>query len=63
MPKFPFLLQHNTMDCGPTCLCIVSKFFGQDLSIEKIRELTEISKEGVNILGISIAAEKLGIEV
>lgn len=48
------------MDCGPTCLYMVSKYYGRTFSIEKLRELTEIGKEGVNILGISNAAEKIG---
>jgi len=48
------------MDCGPTCLYMVSKYYGRSFSIEKLRGLTEIGKEGVNILGISDAAEKIG---
>jgi len=57
---FPHFLQRNQMDCGPTCLYIISKQYGRNFSIEKLRELTEIGKEGVNILGISDAAEKIG---
>jgi ATP-binding cassette subfamily B protein len=60
MPQFPFLFQRNQMDCGPTCLYMVSQHYGRTFSIEKLRELTEIGKEGVNILGISDAAEKIG---
>ena len=60
MAAFPFLLQQNEMDCGPTSLYMVSKYHGRVLSLEKLRELTEIGKEGVNILGISDAAEKIG---
>ena len=60
MLSFPFLLQRNQMDCGPTCLYMVSKYHSRNFSIEKLRELTEIGKEGVNILGISDAAEKIG---
>jgi len=58
--SFPFLLQQNEMDCGPTCLYMISKYYGRTFSIEKLRELTEIGKAGVNILGISDAAEKTG---
>ena len=60
MVYFPFFLQLNQMDCGPTCLYMISKYYGRNLSLEKLRELTEIGKEGVNILGISDAAEKIG---
>jgi ATP-binding cassette, subfamily B, bacterial len=48
------------MDCGPSCLYMIGKHYGRSFSIEKLRELTEIGKEGVNILGISDAAEKIG---
>ncbi len=58
--SFPHFLQRNQMDCGPTCLYIICKHYGRNFSIEKLRELTEIGKEGVNILGISDAAEKIG---
>ncbi len=39
---------------------MIGKHYGRSFSIEKLRELTEIGKEGVNILGISDAAEKIG---
>jgi ATP-binding cassette, subfamily B, bacterial len=58
--NFPHTLQRNQMDCGPTCLYMLCKHYGRSFSIEKLRELTEIGKEGVNILGISDAAEKIG---
>ncbi|MEP7237509.1 MAG: peptidase domain-containing ABC transporter [Ferruginibacter sp.] len=60
MLNFPFTLQQNQMDCGPTSLYMVCRYYGRNFSIEKLRELTEIGKEGVNILGISDAAEKIG---
>jgi ATP-binding cassette, subfamily B, bacterial len=39
---------------------MIGKHYGRNFTIEKLRELTEIGKEGVNILGISDAAEKIG---
>ncbi|MEQ1554491.1 MAG: peptidase domain-containing ABC transporter [Ferruginibacter sp.] len=60
MNTFPHFLQRNQMDCGPSCLYIICKHYGRNFSTEKLRKLTEIGKEGVNILGISDAAEKIG---
>ncbi len=60
MSSFPFYMQRNQMDCGPSCLYMVAKFYGREFNIEKLRELTEVGKEGVNILGISDAAETIG---
>ena len=59
---FPSTLQRNQMDCGPTCLYIICNYYKVNISIEKLRELTEIGKEGVNMLGISDAAEKIGFK-
>jgi ATP-binding cassette subfamily B protein len=48
------------MDCGPTCLRMVAKHYGKTFSLQKLRDVSGINKEGVNLLGISEAAEKLG---
>lgn len=50
----------DQMDCGATCLKILFKHYGQTVSIHKIRKLCQTTKDGVNMLGISEAAEKLG---
>ena len=47
------------MDCGPTCLRMVAKHYGRNISLQTLREKTQIGKEGVNLLGISEAAEQL----
>ena len=47
------------MDCGPTCLYRISRYYGCVFALEKLRELTAIGKEGVDLLGISNAAETI----
>ena len=59
---FPFQPQQSQMDCGPTCLYMISRYYGRVFALQKLRELTEIGKEGVNLLGISDAAEKIGFQ-
>jgi ATP-binding cassette subfamily B protein len=58
--RFYHINQMDQMDCGATCLRIVFKHYGQSVSIHKIRKLCQTTKNGVNLLGISEAAEKLG---
>lgn len=58
---FPFYKQPDAKDCGPTCLRIVAKYFGKTLSIEQIRLLTETTREGSSLKGISTAAEQIGL--
>lgn len=60
MPKFPHYLQPDAMDCGPTCLRMVAKYFGKHYNLETLRELTWKTREGVSLLTISDAAEKIG---
>jgi ATP-binding cassette subfamily B protein len=48
------------MDCGPTCLRIIAKHYGRNYSLQRLREISGINREGVSLLGISEAAEKIG---
>ncbi len=50
------------MDCGPTCLRMVLKHFGRHYSAQTLRDKTQISREGVSMLGIADAAETLGLK-
>ncbi len=61
MSKFPFYQQFDAMDCGPTCLRMVAKFYGKHFSTEFLREKSYITREGVSLLGISDAAEAIGM--
>ena len=60
MKSFPHYIQYDTMDCGPTCLRMVAAFYGKRYSLEGLREKSFITREGVSMLGISEAADKLG---
>ncbi len=57
---FPFLQQYDAMDCGPTCIAMISRFYGKNISIQTMREKAQLGKNGVNLLGISEAAEFIG---
>lgn len=62
MRKFPIYKQLSMMDCGPTCIRMISKFHGKDYSIEYLRSLSYLTRQGVSLLGISDAAEKIGFK-
>lgn len=62
MKKFPFYLQADSKDCGPTCLKILAKHYGKVLPIQSLRDLSETSREGSNLLFLSDAAEKIGFK-
>lgn len=58
--KFVKYIQHDSMDCGPTCLRMVAKFYGKNYSLQNLRDRCHITREGVSLLGISDAAESIG---
>ena len=48
------------MDCGPTCLRMLAKFYGKSFTLQSLRSKAFITKSGVSMLGISDAAESIG---
>lgn len=58
--KFPFYRQYDRMDCGPTCLRMISKYFGKNYDIGYLREISHLSGDGTTLGGIADAAEKIG---
>ncbi|WP_367949241.1 cysteine peptidase family C39 domain-containing protein [Hymenobacter sp. BRD128] len=59
--RFPLYIQHDQMDCGPTCLRMVAKHYGRHFSAQTMREKAQIGKEGVSLLGIAEGAEAIGL--
>lgn len=59
--RFPNYRQVGQKDCGPTCLKIISKFYGKNISIQKLRDLCETNRSGSNLENISDASEKIGL--
>lgn len=57
---FPSYIQLDAMDCGPTCLRMIAKYYGKHYSLETLRRQSFITREGVSMLGISDAAEHIG---
>ena len=60
--KFPYFSQPDSMDCGITCLKMISNYYGKDYSIEYLRERCFAAKDGVSLLYISKTAEELGFK-
>jgi ATP-binding cassette, subfamily B, bacterial len=60
MNLFPEYFQLDAMDCGPTCLRMIAKYYRLSYSLQSLRERSFITREGVSMLGISDAAESIG---
>lgn len=58
---FPHYQQLDSMDCGPSCLRMIAKYYGRSYTLQTLREKSFITREGVSMLGISDAAESIGM--
>lgn len=58
--KFICVKQHDIKDCGAACLATISKTYGLNLPISRIREFAGTDTLGTNAYGMVQAAEKLG---
>jgi len=59
--SFPHYQQLDSMDCGPTCLRMIARHYGRSYTLQTLRERSFITREGVSMLGISDAAESIGM--
>jgi ATP-binding cassette subfamily B protein len=60
--KFKYYRQLDAMDCGPACLRMVAAYHGVHLQLDTLRNNSGMDREGVSMLGISDAAEKIGMQ-
>lgn len=61
MHSFPLTLQHDSMQCGIACLQMICKYFGRDYTLSALPKHCFATTEGVSLLGISEAADTLGL--
>lgn len=59
--RFPHYHQLDSADCGPSCLRMIARHYGRTYTLETLRERCFITREGVSMLGISDAAESIGM--
>ena len=59
--RFPFIRQPDAMDCGAACLSMVSRYCGKYHPVSALRERCHAMRDGVSMLGLSEAAEGLGM--
>lgn len=62
MKRFPHFFQLDAMDCGPACLRMVAKYYGKSFNLDTLRQRSEYTRSGVSMLGISNAAESIGLK-
>lgn len=61
MKRIKSFYQLDTMDCGPASLKIIAYYHGKTFSMKYLRDLCNITREGVSLSDISKAAGKIGL--
>jgi len=57
-----FIRQRDQSDCGVACLASLIRYYGGNVSIERLRELSGTDKQGTSLLGLHQAANEIGLE-
>ncbi len=60
MKQFPVYRQLDSMDCGPTCLRMIARYYGKSYSLQTLRSRSSLVRTGSSLLGLSEAAESIG---
>ncbi|PTX43576.1 ATP-binding cassette subfamily B protein [Christiangramia gaetbulicola] len=60
--NFPAYRQLDQMDCGPTCLKIITEYYGRHFNLDFLREISSQQKGGVSFHGLSQAFERIGLD-
>ncbi|MEA5618831.1 ABC transporter transmembrane domain-containing protein [Cronbergia sp. UHCC 0137] len=58
--RYPFFEQQSAADCGAACLVMISRYWGKHFNINRLRDLSNVSRSGATMRSLSIAAETIG---
>ncbi|MFM2312252.1 MAG: hypothetical protein RLZZ04_1528 [Cyanobacteriota bacterium] len=58
--RYPFFLQQSASDCGAACLVMVGRYWGKRFSINRLRELANVDRNGASLNDLAGAAESIG---
>ena len=61
MKTIQLIRQHDSMECGISCLKMIFKYYGKEYSIDTLSRFCFATTEGVSLLNISETANKLGL--
>ena len=58
--RFPFLKQHDQSDCGAACLGMICKYYKMPIGLNRLRDMSNVSRHGTSLAALAEAAETLG---
>ncbi|MFZ5642838.1 MAG: peptidase domain-containing ABC transporter [Bacillota bacterium] len=58
--RYSVLLQQSETDCGAACLSMISHYYGLKISINRLREMANVTRDGATMHSLAETAEKIG---
>ena len=58
--RYPALLQLSESDCGAACLAMILRYYRKHVSINRLRDLVNVGRDGASMHSIAAGAEELG---
>jgi ATP-binding cassette subfamily B protein len=58
--RYPFFEQQSTADCGAACLVMVGRYWGKRFSINRLRDVAGVDRNGISLRSLATAAESIG---
>ena len=58
--RYPYYAQQSASDCGAACLVMVARYWGKKFSVNRLRDLAKVDRNGSSLKGLSAAAESVG---
>lgn len=59
---FPFIQQHDNMQCGAACIGMICRYYGYRISLSEISNICYPTTEGVSLLGLAKSAKFIGFD-
>ncbi len=58
--RYPFFAQQSGSDCGAACLVMISRYWGKNFSVNRLRDVANVDRNGTSLRGLAAAAESIG---
>ncbi|MGD1805607.1 peptidase domain-containing ABC transporter [Dapis sp. BLCC M126] len=58
--RYPFFAQQSASDCGAASLVMVARYWGKRFSVNRVRDIANVDRNGASLRGLSAAAESIG---
>ena len=58
--RYPFYAQQSASDCGAACLVMVARYWGKRFSVNRLRDIANVDRNGASLRGLCHAAESIG---